>query len=42
MDMFKRRSVMMGGLVTAAASSLTGVALAQAGKPTLVFVGHEL
>jgi hypothetical protein len=40
--MFNRRSVMMGGLATAAASSLTGVARAQSGKPTLVFVGHEL
>jgi hypothetical protein len=37
-----RRSVMMGGLVTAAASSLTRVATAQAGRPMLVFVGHEL
>jgi hypothetical protein len=42
LEMFKRRSVMMGGLATAAASSLTGVALAQSGKPMLVFVGHEL
>jgi hypothetical protein len=33
---------MMGGLVMAAASSLTRVANAQAGRPTLVFVGHEL
>ena len=40
--MFNRRSVMMGGLVTAAASSLTRVASAQAGRPMLVFVGHEL
>jgi hypothetical protein len=40
--MFKRRSVMVGGLVMAAAPSLTRVALAQAGKPTLVFMGHEL
>ena len=31
-----------GGLVVAAASSLTRVANAQAGRPTLVFVGHEL
>jgi hypothetical protein len=40
--MFDRRSVMIGGLVTAAASSLTRVATAQSGRPTLVFVGHEL
>lgn len=37
-----RRSAMMGGLTMAAASSLTSVASAQAGRPTLVFVGHEL
>ena len=40
--MFNRRSVMMGGLVMATASSLTRVTLAQSGKPMLVFVGHEL
>jgi len=40
--MLNRRSVMMGGLVMVAASSLTRVATAQAGRPTLVFVGHEL
>jgi len=40
--MFNRRSVMMGGLVMAAASSLARVASAQAGRPMLVFVGHEL
>ncbi len=40
--MFNRRSVMMGGLAMATASSLTRAALAQAGRPTLVFVGHEL
>jgi hypothetical protein len=39
--MFNRRSLMVGGLVTAAVSSLTRVALAEAGKPMLVFVGHE-
>lgn len=39
--MFNRRSLMMGGLATAAASSAARVALA-AGKPMLVFVGHEL
>jgi hypothetical protein len=32
---------MMGGVV-AAASSMTRIALAQSGKPMLVFVGHEL
>jgi len=37
-----RRSVVMGGLAMAAASSLTRVAIAQSGRPTLVFVGHEL
>jgi hypothetical protein len=40
--MFNRRSLMVGGLAMAAAPSLTGVAQAQAGRPTLVFVGHEL
>jgi hypothetical protein len=40
--MFNRRSVMAGGLAMAAASSLAGIAHAQAGKPVLVFVGHEL
>ena len=40
--MFNRRSLMVGGLVMAAAPSLTRVAQAQAGRPTLVFVGHEL
>ena len=40
--MFNRRSVMVGGLVMAAASSLTRVATAQSGRPMLVFVGHEL
>ena len=38
--MFNRRSLMVGGVV-AATSSLAGVARA-AGKPILVFVGHEL
>lgn len=37
-----RRSLMAGGLVTAASSSLTRVVSAQAGRPMLVFVGHEL
>lgn len=40
--MFSRRSLMVGGLVTAAASSLARVATAQSGRPMLVFVGHEL
>lgn len=40
--MFNRRSLMAGGLAMAAASSLTRVANAQSGRPTLVFVGHEL
>jgi hypothetical protein len=40
-DMFNRRSLMVGGLA-AAASSVTRIALAQSGKPMLVFVGHEL
>ncbi len=40
--MIKRRSMMVGGLVMATASSATRVAQAQAGKPMLVFVGHEL
>jgi len=42
MFMFNRRSLMVGGLATAAASSLARVASAQSGRPTLVFVGHEL
>jgi hypothetical protein len=42
--MVNRRSVMMGGLAMATASSLARIAHAQAqpGKPMLVFVGHEL
>ena len=40
--MLNRRSAMIGGLVMATASSMTCVATAQAGRPTLVFVGHEL
>lgn len=40
--MFNRRSVMVGGLAMAAASSSTRIAQAQPGKPMLVFVGHEL
>jgi len=37
-----RRSVMVGGLMMATASSLTRFATAQSGRPMLVFVGHEL
>jgi hypothetical protein len=40
--MFNRRSLMMGGLVMAAALSPTRMALALGDKPTVVFVGHEL
>jgi len=40
--MFNRRSLMVGGLVMATASSLARVAQAQSGRPMLVFVGHEL
>jgi hypothetical protein len=41
-DMFNRRSLMVGGLAMATAPSLTGIAQAQSGQPMLVFVGHEL
>jgi hypothetical protein len=40
--MLNRRSVTLGGLAMATASSLARVATAEAGRPTLVFVGHEL
>jgi hypothetical protein len=40
--MIRRRSLTVGGLVMAAAPSLTRVVQAQSGKPMLVFVGHEL
>ena len=44
--MLNRRSAMVGGLVMVTATSLTRVATAQtsanSGRPTLVFVGHEL
>jgi hypothetical protein len=40
--MVNRRSLMVGGLVVAAASSVSRAALAETGKPMLVFVGHEL
>ena len=40
--MFNRRSLMVGGLAMATAPSLARVASAQAGRLTLVFVGHEL
>ena len=39
--MINRRSLMVGGLVMATASSSARIALAQS-KPMLVFVGHEL
>jgi len=39
--MFNRRSLMVGGLAMAGASSSARIALAQS-KPMLVFVGHEL
>ncbi len=40
--MINRRSVMVGGLVMATASSSARIALAQPAKPMLVFVGHAL
>lgn len=40
--MLYRRSVMVGGLATAAASSVVRAGRAETGKPMLVFVGHEL
>jgi hypothetical protein len=40
--MINRRSLTLAGLAIATASSLTRIASAQAGKPTLVFMGHEL
>jgi hypothetical protein len=40
--MFKRRSLMVGGLVMATAPSLARIAQAPSGRPMLVFVGHEL
>jgi hypothetical protein len=40
--MLYRRSAMIGGFVMATGSSVTRVATADAGRPTLVFVGHEL
>lgn len=40
--MLNRRSMMMAGLTMASASSVARVATAEAGRPTLVFVGHEL
>ena len=41
--MFNRRFLMAGGLAMAAAPSLSGIGRADdAGKPMLVFVGHEL
>ena len=40
--MLNRRSAMIGGLVMAGGSSLSRLAAADADRPTLVFVGHEL
>ncbi len=40
--MLNRRSLTIGGLAIAAASSLPQMGLAQGGRPMLVFVGHEL
>jgi len=40
--MINRRTLTVGGLAMAAASSFPNIAGAQAGRPTLVFVGHEL
>ena len=40
--MLNRRSLTMGGLVFAAASSWAHLGRAQVGRPMLVFVGHEL
>ncbi len=40
--MFKRRSLVAGGLSLAAMPALVLPASAQASKPVLVFVGHEL
>jgi hypothetical protein len=40
--MLNRRSMMMAGLAMASTSSVARVATAEAGRPTLVFVGHEL
>ena len=40
--MLNRRSAMIGGLAMVATSFLSRVAAADDGRPTLVFVGHEL
>ena len=40
--MFKRRSVVAGGLALATLPLAVGAARAEAGRPALVFVGHEL
>lgn len=40
--MFGRRSTIAGGLVLAAAPLLGLPARAQAGRPQVVFAGHEL
>lgn len=40
--MLNRRSLAIGGLALAAASSWTRVGRADGGRPMVVFVGHEL
>lgn len=40
--MISRRSLTMGGLALVAASSWARIGRADAGRPMLVFVGHEL
>ncbi|HLG48333.1 MAG TPA: hypothetical protein VKY24_18965 [Reyranella sp.] len=40
--MINRRTLTTGGLATAVASSLPRIAAADAARPMLVFVGHEL
>ena len=40
--MLNRRSLTIGGLALAATSSWAHVGRAQADRPMLVFVGHEL
>jgi hypothetical protein len=39
--MFDRRSLMMGAVAMAATASLADSAVAQAGRPTLIFVGDQ-
>ena len=40
--MLNRRSIFSGAVAIAAVPLLSRVAAAEAGRPTLVFVGHEL